>query len=749
MKKLFTLVALLTCFLGAKAEWVEDYKLDYSSKTAFPWYVMGYVTEWVDGIMVDYGANYKYVTVDNEDGETSDVIVKTASGVEYYKIALESPGWHQYNMSDGFSTEVGLTYVVKAMVKASASCDVNINFQWGWGDGERVSATATIPESEDFVEVEWTFPEVAGSNCSLICQPGTATATIEWKSIVVGHEQKAQRPVIWQEWLTNDGNSIIPDVDHTNFWMGDAETPWADPNVKFNDQTQNYLICAWSKEREVNMNDDGGWDPFPATIEAEEGNESNHIFVCHGKAATTDGDAAAWDNQFWIQSPKAWKSGTQVKVKFRYKASKNVTTQTQIHKQNPSDYLHWQAIGDVAFTTEWQDFEKTFTFADAMDNGWSIAFNLNANDKDAIDFYFDDLSWQTMKLDEGLYMASSNTVTGIEYDFDNATEFVYNEEQAAYEAVAGIKGKKDTWVNELMISTVRGQDAAFKGATLKPSGTYIGEDNWGEYMEANLAKIKLPAAGVWKVLLDTANKQINITKIEGDEEVDPLEEVPNTTEVVVKGQERDFTAEEQPADEEQGIAAGTGQPWDNQFFIVANRPLSKGEETIIKFKYKASVEGATSGTQLHGDPGAYMHYDAIGSFSFTTEYQTFEKTLTIPEQADGMKSIAFNMAEIKGACDYYITDVVWMTADKTETLIDTEGAKNFYVKEGAGTAIYIFGTKTEVKGDLNGDGIVNALDIQVIINAAIAEDNSFDQTGDGICNALDIQTIINIAAATE
>ena len=31
------------------------------------------------------------------------------------------------------------------------------------------------------------------------------------------------------------------------------------------------------------MNDDGGWDPFPATIEAEAGNSSNHVFVVHGK----------------------------------------------------------------------------------------------------------------------------------------------------------------------------------------------------------------------------------------------------------------------------------------------------------------------------------------------------------------------------------------------------------------------------------------------------------------------------------
>ena len=55
MKKLFTLVALLAVFMGAKAEWVEDYKIDYSTKTGFPFYVMGYVPEWVDGVMTDYG----------------------------------------------------------------------------------------------------------------------------------------------------------------------------------------------------------------------------------------------------------------------------------------------------------------------------------------------------------------------------------------------------------------------------------------------------------------------------------------------------------------------------------------------------------------------------------------------------------------------------------------------------------------------------------------------------------------------
>ena len=57
-----------------------------------------------------------------------------------------------------------------------------------------------------------------------------------------------------------------------------------------------------------------------------------------------------------------------------------------------------------------------------------------------------------------------------------------------------------------------------------------------------------------------------------------------------------------------------------------------------------------------------------------------------------MKSIAFNLAEIKAACDYEFKDFIWKLEDNTETLIDMEGTKNFYVKEGAGTNPYEFGT---------------------------------------------------------
>lgn len=51
--------------------------------------------------------------------------------------------------------------------------------------------------------------------------------------------------------------------------------------------------------------------------------------------------------------------------------------------------------------------------------------------------------------------------------------------------------------------------------------------------------------------------------------------------------------------------------------------------------------------------------------------------------------------------------------------------------------------------DVNGDGVVNALDIQEVINAAVTEsaNSKYDINGDGLINALDIQGVINAAAA--
>ena len=679
MKKLFTVVALLSVFLGAKADWVQDYQIDYSTHKGFPFYVMGYVPEWIDGVMTDFGANYKYVAVDGAE-ETSDVIVATEQGVEYYKIAVDGGAWHQYFIADGIPTELDGSYTVKALVKASEACTINVNMGWGWGDGQQAPASVTIPASADFQEVEWEYSGIGGTSCNLVAQPGMATATIEWKSVTVSHNQKAARPVEWIENLEN----------------GNAEKSWAEmglADVKYNDMENNYKICAWGKEREVNMNEEGGWDPFPATIETEA--DGNHVFVVHGKPATTEGDASAWDNQFWIESPKEWKSGTALKIKFRYKASKAVTVATQCHYQQPSNYLIWHAIGDINFTEEWQEFDGTMNIADDMNGTWGIAFQLNQNDKEAIDFYFDDLSWQHMKLDEGYFVAGSNPNAGLEYDFDNAVQFTEDADAGCWVATIG---EKNAYVSQIMISTVRGNDAAFKGATLKPAGTIKNDpDEWLDYTESSLAKLNLPGEGIWKIYLDDNYKAMAFEMIEGNV-IEPIVINPNPTVVVVNALERDDLSDMvngQPQQREE--EGGAGETWDNQFWIKANRTLSTGEVTIIQFKYKASREAKTT-TQLHGEPGAYLHWAAIGDVSFTTEWQDFETTLTVPSEANGMQSIAFNMAEIKEACDYELKDFVWKLEDNTESLINQTGGENFYVKVVGGNPEPV---ETGIKGIVN------------------------------------------------
>ena len=734
MKKLFTLVALLTVFMGVNAaNWQKVYEKSYSEFTAFPYYVMGYVPEWYGGIMTDFGANYRYETQENldgdgdskwKDGESSVGTVKNAGGTEYQKVTGAGPYWHQYFIADGIPTQMDGHYKVVAKAKATAACTINVNMG-NWGSA--LGCNVNIPQSDEFVDVEWEYDNMPVTSCFLIAQPGTCPETIEWESITVYEDQAGTRPVVWQQWLTNDGKSIIDGEEHTNKYVGDAETAWPDwalettDGVNINWRTDKApLICAWALTMGKNNDSgefqgealDGRARPYPADIEAEEGNESNHVFAVHVNQIDCiddcDGEKAstAWSNQFWIQSPVNAKEGLSVRIKFRYKAEHACSTGTQFHRMNPSSYRDWNACGDVNFTENWQDFEQTKSIG--VDDVWSLAFNLCSdatNGRTPNVFYFDDLSWETMKLDEGYFIAGINTNISTKYeDLNDAVQFEDGEDTEGTPclvATVGTKGNEDSWVNQVMISTVRGDNGAFMGSTLKPAGTIKNDPSvWLEYSPSNLAKLDLPGLGVWTVYLDEEYNSMAFQMIEGiaEEEKEPVDIAVNATEVTVKGQEREYTAAEAEA---AGIdkPETPGAPWDNQFFLVANRAFKAGEVTVIKFNYKASKAARTS-TQLHGAPGAYIHYAAIGDVNFEEDWMPFEKEYTIPSVEEGKepKSIAFNMAEIKDACDYVLKDFSWYIkydedATKTlENLIDAEGTTNFYVKEGAGTDPYQYGT---------------------------------------------------------
>jgi GH35 family endo-1,4-beta-xylanase len=75
-------------------------------------------------------------------------------------------------------------------------------------------------------------------------------------------------------------------------------------------------------------------------------------------------------------------------------------------------------------------------------------------------------------------------------------------------------------------------------------------------------------------------------------------------------------------------AGGGTNSWDTQFFVYANKPLADGDKIKLAFDYRADVANSAE-SQAHGTPGGYIHWDAGAALNFTTDWQHFEKTITV------------------------------------------------------------------------------------------------------------------------
>ena len=654
MKKVFTLLALLACFLGANAKEVVDKEVNFADFT--------------DISQVPF-ASWR-------GSESAFARLSVQNGCLHFESSeATDPTWDcQFFPIGGVNAEVGVVYTLHYKIKGDHAGNVSM---LGFGQTPYGQFSITTDWVEGTVDYEAT-----NNDGNILMQCGDWIGSWDIAYLKITHEERDnQRPKEWIPMLEN----------------GDAETPWADPSIRFDDPENNYKVSAWGK---VYGQDNS--DPVPAKIEVEEGNPSNHVFVVH----STEKLENDWDNQFWIMAPRELKTSEPIKVSFRYKASTNIDAVTQVHGY-PSQYLNNGSIGTISFTTEWKTYEGEISWT----GGQSIVWNLNSSGNGApVDFYFDDLSISELKVDHGWFVASSSAANGIAYDYDNAIEF---EEfgEGILTATVGTKGKPATWVNELMISTVRGHDGSFKSNTIAPTSTNIVpfdlETEQGQiydFTEKSGAKIALPAAGVWQILLFPNNKNIAFVQIEGDAVVvkEPVDIITNKEVLVIEGVERDDLSDGTNQDgtpnvrEEEG---GTGETWDNQFFIVANRVLQPNEETVLEFDYVATTEaGTTTGT--HASPGDYRK-NAIPDFTFTTEEQHLKVDYTVPaadwsnNPITDAQSIAFDLAMIKGACTYTINNVKWYLKDENneggktmENLVKETGTDNFYIKIGAGTSPY-------------------------------------------------------------
>ncbi|MBQ6710018.1 MAG: endo-1,4-beta-xylanase [Bacteroidales bacterium] len=301
--------------------------------------------------------------------------------------------------------------------------------------------------------------------------------------------------------------------------------------------------------------------------------------------------SAAWDTQFWIMCPTEFKEGDAWEVSMDIYALTEAAPGTQTHKATPGDYLHWAAIGNPGFKTEWSTFTNSGTIEAAAAGGYSIAFNLN------------------------------DLATGNTWYFDNIS-FKLN-----------------------------GVEQVVNGSCDDPEGT------------ASFFAKEYPAPNPSPARIVSKYKKIEMV------EIPKTQDIPRTCVVV----ESDDMVE---------------QPWDTQFWLYfPDTPMKEGDSWEVSMEVRADKD-ASSGTQTHVGPGGYIHWAAIGTVNFTTEWETYTASGTVDGSMNTGDAIAFNLNDFPNANRYYF-DNISFKLNGQEVITngncdDLSGNANFIAKEKRG-----------------------------------------------------------------
>lgn len=157
-------------------EMVQDAYFDYSKYTDYPFYVMGYTPEFVDGCMVSH-----------------------------------YPGeWYQYFVADQIPTSVGLNYKLTVCIQGSAPGSLNAQFG-NWGN----LLEQTVSFNEDWQEVSVEFANCPVESSFVVFQPGTFDGDVRIKWLKVTH---TVAPSIGKE---------VPVIEH-DFSDGEPISGWGE-----------------------------------------------------------------------------------------------------------------------------------------------------------------------------------------------------------------------------------------------------------------------------------------------------------------------------------------------------------------------------------------------------------------------------------------------------------------------------------------------------------------------------------------
>lgn len=200
----------------------------------------------------------------------------------------------------------------------------------------------------------------------------------------------------------------------------------------------------------------------PARIVIDPADESNRCFI----VGTNNNAANEWDAQFFITVPEdqAFKVGDKVKLTMDIKADKaQGNCGTQCHGA-PGDYIWYNCMSSLNFTTEWSPFEKEITIdADMYNNNGkgpfrTIAINLSA--KGAADggnnMYFDNIKLTVERAPEIDWAKLADVaingdfegtdVSGITWKFKETAEDIDHFKFQIQDGI-GVEGSRGTWAD--------------------------------------------------------------------------------------------------------------------------------------------------------------------------------------------------------------------------------------------------------------------------------------------------------------
>ena len=121
--------------------------------------------------------------------------------------------------------------------------------------------------------------------------------------------------------------------------------------------------------------------------------------------------------------------------------------------------------------------------------------------------------------------------------------------------------------------------------------------------------------------------------------------------------------------------------WDAQFFIQANENIGAGYKIHVEFDYMATQEAGFD-TQSHSEPGNYIHWYCVDSYTAKPEWQHMSKEVEVSHADDKgngewgkactndaggkpFKTVAFNLSKVKTATTFYFDNIVFWVSDVT------------------------------------------------------------------------------------